>query len=110
MISGISSLFGGDHQATPPPLVKYGLPAALQYEGAVTNNGTVSSFDYNDRGGIRTMDAPQAAQQSPSSAQVIVQVNAMDSKSFMDHSDEIAQAVRAAILNSSSLNDVISEM
>jgi hypothetical protein len=37
-------------------------------------------------------------------------VNAMDSQSFLDHSDDIAMAVKQAILNSSSLNDVISDL
>ena len=113
LVSGIASLFGGGDQPSPPPLVKYALPAALQYEGAVTSNGGVSGYDYNDRGGIRTLDSSQTAagQSSPAaSQQVVIQVNAMDSKSFLDHSDDIARAVRAAILNSSSLNDVISEM
>ena len=32
----------------------------------------------------------------------------MDSQSFLDHSNEIAMAVKQAILNSNSLNDVIS--
>ena len=39
-----------------------------------------------------------------------IQVNAMDSQSFLDHSDDIAMAVKQAILNSSSLNDVISNL
>jgi len=34
----------------------------------------------------------------------------MDSKSFLDHSNEIANAVREAILNSHSLNDVVLEL
>jgi len=34
----------------------------------------------------------------------------MDSKSFLDHSDEIAQAVREAMLGSHSLNDVIADL
>jgi hypothetical protein len=113
LVSGIASLFGGEDQPSHPPAVKYALPAALQYQGAVSSSGAVSSYDYNDRGGIRAIDSSQTpgGQASPAvSQQVVIQVNAMDSKSFMDHSDEIAQAVRAAILNSSSLNDVISEM
>ena len=113
LVSGIASLFGGDDQSTPPPLVKYSLPPALQYEGAVMGNGAVSSYDHNDRSGIRTIGNSQTAAEQASPAanqQVVIQVNAMDSKSFLDHSDDIARAVRAAILNSSSLNDVISEM
>ena len=41
---------------------------------------------------------------------VTVQVQAMDSRSFMDHSDEIARAVREAILNSHALGSVVSEL
>ena len=43
-------------------------------------------------------------------AQITIQVQAMDSRSFLDHRDEIAQAVREAMLNSHSLNDVVSEL
>ena len=110
LISGITNLFGGGGPPTPTPAVKYSPPPALQYQGAVMSGGQISGYDYNDRGGIRTMDSAQTSQAPQSSPQVIVQVNAMDSRSFLDHSDDIARAVRAAILNSSSLNDVISEM
>ena len=44
------------------------------------------------------------------STQITVQVQAMDSQSFLDHSDDIAQAVRQAMLQSSVLNDVIREV
>lgn len=43
-------------------------------------------------------------------AQITVQVQAMDSRSFLDHSEEIAQAVRQAMLNSHGINDVITEL
>ena len=42
-------------------------------------------------------------------AQVTVQVQAMDSRSFLDHRDEIAAAVRQALLESHSLGDVMGE-
>jgi len=42
--------------------------------------------------------------------QVMVQVQAMDSQSFLDHSEEIARAVRQAMLNSHGINDVITEL
>lgn len=41
---------------------------------------------------------------------ILVQVQAMDSQSFLDHSQEIAQAVRQAMLNMHSVNDVISDL
>ena len=39
-----------------------------------------------------------------------VQVNALDSRSFLDHSDEIASALKPALLNSNSVTDVLSEL
>jgi hypothetical protein len=40
-------------------------------------------------------------------AQVTIQVQALDSQSFLDHSDDIAMAVRQAMLETTVLNDVI---
>ncbi|SPE39712.1 conserved hypothetical protein [Candidatus Sulfopaludibacter sp. SbA3] len=37
-------------------------------------------------------------------------VQAMDAQSFMDYSSQIAQAVRGAMLNLNSVNDVVSEL
>ena len=42
--------------------------------------------------------------------QITVQVQAMDSQSFLDHSDDIAQAVRQAMLNMNSINDVVTNL
>jgi len=54
----------------------------------------------------------QTAGQGSSSAgqQITVQVQAIDSQSFLDHSDEIAQAVRQAMLNMNSINDVVTDL
>ena len=52
------------------------------------------------------------AQDQPSPVQmpaVQIQVNAMDSRSFLDHSDDIARAVREAMLRSSQLSDIMAE-
>jgi hypothetical protein len=53
--------------------------------------------------------APAAGQASAPPAQITVQVQAMDSQSFLDHSADIAMAVRQAMLESSVLNDVVRE-
>jgi len=65
--------------------------------------GQVTPVSYGETGQPR-------AQSAGSTAQVTIQVNAMDSQSFLDHSDDIANAVKQAILNSNSLNDVISAL
>jgi hypothetical protein len=57
---------------------------------------------------------PRVAREAPAPAvagpQISIQVNALDSRSFMDHSNEIAAAVRAAMLNMHSVNDVVSDL
>lgn len=101
LISGLVSLFGGGGQSTPAP-TPFALPAPIQYQAGLTGGvgGQIGPVDYGQSGQARP-------QNQASSQQVTIQVNAMDSQSFLDHSDDIANAVKAAILNSSSLNDVI---
>jgi hypothetical protein len=80
------------------PLVRYTLPPSAQSEGSITRSET---------------GAPQSGRPAGTSgngAQVTIQVQAMDSRSFLDHREEIAQAVRAAMLNSHSLNDVVNDL
>jgi hypothetical protein len=56
--------------------------------------------------------SPQATATSPTncSPQITVNVSAMDSQSFMDRSNDIANAVRAAMLNMHPINDVVAEL
>jgi len=42
--------------------------------------------------------------------QIHIHVSALDTQSFLDRSSHIAQAVKTAMLQSNSLNDVIAEM
>ncbi len=98
IISGIIDLFGGGSQATAPVLTPYIPPNPIEVE---TTIGAVSR---------PTGPPPGSSAQTTTTAQIQVNINALDSKSFLDHSDDIAKAVRQAILYSSSLNDVISDM
>jgi hypothetical protein len=95
------SLFGGGGQSTAAP-TPFTLPAPVQYQAGLTGGpgGQIGPVDYGQSGQARP-------QNQNSNQQVTIQVNAMDSQSFLDHSDDIANAVKAAILNSSSLNDVL---
>ena len=104
LIGGILSLFGGGGQILAPPS-PFMLPAPVQSQAGLTGSapGEVAPVSYGETGQPR-------AQSAGGSAQVTIQVNAMDSKSFIDHSDDIANAVKQAILNSNSLNDVISAL
>ncbi len=101
LISGLLSLFGGGGQTEAAP-TPFTLPAPVQYQAGLTGGagGEIGPVSYGQSGQAR----PENQNSSP---QVTIQVNAMDSQSFLDHSDDIANAVKTAILNSSSLNDVI---
>jgi hypothetical protein len=103
ILGGLLSLFGGGGQtvAAPAPFM---LPSPVQSEAGLTASapGQVVPVSYGQTG--------QPRGQSASSPQVTIQVNAIDSQSFLDHSDDIAMAVKQAILNSSSLNDALNEL
>jgi hypothetical protein len=105
IITGLLNLFGGTNTQTAQPLVPFTLPPSVHYAGALQASGNVTPVDYGQNGMARPLGSGGSSQQS-----VQVQVNAIDSKSFLDHSEEIAQAVRQALLNSSNLKDVIADL
>jgi hypothetical protein len=99
LISGIVSLFGGgggDNE--PPPLVPFVAPASVRVNAGVSSSST----------GVFAVDNAQNLPRAVPA--VTVNVSAMDSRSFLDHSHEIAAAVRQAMLESTTLNDVIREV
>ena len=138
LISGLVSLFSGGDSATPPPLVKYALPANIDFQAA-ESGGQVSGLDYDQMGmprnysetalsgGARAdgngqssgVPLDQTGSQSSSGAsvpgmaaapQITVNVQAMDARSFLDRSNDIALAVRDAMLNMNAINDVVNEL
>ena len=132
LVVGLLGLFGGGGTPAPTTLEKYAMPERQYFEGADTGSD-VSGADYDQMGMPRAYRAAPdggSAQTSGSAspggsssgsgvpsglggagaAQITVNVQAMDSQSFLDHSNEIAQAVRAAMLNSSSINDVVNNL
>jgi hypothetical protein len=87
LVSNIASLFGG-HKAEPPALKLFQLPDAIN----------------------QTVHTQSQTASTGSSSAVHVHVQAMDSQSFMNRSNDIARAVKTAMLNSHSLNDVVAEL
>jgi hypothetical protein len=132
LISGLLGLFGGGTSA-PPALEKYAMPSAISFASADTGSG-LSAADFDQMGAPRvynsaadatagsgngiTASGGVARQGSGSSSggtnaaspQITVNVQTMDARSFLDNSDQIAQAVRGAMLNLSSVNDVVNEI
>lgn len=106
ILKGIFDLFGGSKTQAVTPLVPFTLPESVRYAGGVQRSTTgIAPVDYG-QDGVRALGTSSAAQPTT----IHVNVNAMDSKSFMDHSEDIARAVRQAMLQSSSLNDVIADV
>ncbi len=116
IISGFMSLLGGS-QATTAPLVKYTLPGSLNktvvvganaiHQPGVPNGGSGQIQIGEPAKSTASLSIPTGAGQSahPSSAQP-----PMNTQWFLDHSNDIAKAVKEAMLHSSSINDVIAEV
>lgn len=122
LIGGLLGLFGGGAPNTPPP-VRYQMPAPISFTSADTGSG-LTAMDYDQMGLPRLYDSTggnessatgtqsngSAPVSSGATPQVTVNVQAMDAQSFMDNSGQIAAAVRSAMLNMSSLNDVVNDL
>jgi hypothetical protein len=115
LISGLFGLFGGGGEQ-PPPLLKFTMPERIYFQAAETTAG-VRLSDYDQMGMPRAyglmQPAPSTAGPTPASSagpQITVNVQAMDARSFLDRSNEIALAVRQAMLNLNSINDVVSDL
>jgi len=106
ILSGIMSLFGGGGSSSPPPLTPFYLPPTVNFQAANAGGSAGPQLPGADFG---QSGQPRAMTQAPA-PQITVQVQTMDSRSFMDHSSDIAQAVRDAMLNMHSINDVISNL
>jgi hypothetical protein len=99
ILAGLRALFGGSSQPALPELTKYGAPDSLSVSLGLGDGGrSFGAVSYGQGG------APRLA---PS---ITVNVNAIDSQSFSDHSDAIARVVREAMLNSGALTDVVGEI
>src|SRR5262249_34526967 len=103
LITGLISLFGGGGGSAPPAqLATLVMPPRVAVNAGINESNPTQPFgvDYVQGGQPR----PVASSNAP---QITVQVQALDSRSFLDHSTEIAMAVRQAMLESNVLNDVI---
>lgn len=112
LVKGLMGLFGGGG-TTQQPIEKYEMPSPIDFSSAITSTG-MSAADYDLTGTPRAVGPSGAASgggtSSSATPAITVNVQAMDAQSFLDHSDAIAQAVRGAMLNMSSINDVVNEL
>lgn len=103
LVSGIASLFGGGSSA-PAALPIYTPPSPVSINAVVS-----APVPQEAAAATPAASASSASQQAPA-PQITVNVNAMDSQSFMDRSNDIANAVRAAMLNMHPINDVVADL
>jgi hypothetical protein len=108
VITGLFRLLGGSgnegESVLPTP---FALPRSVAVDSGLTADRSINSVSYGQQGAVRTAPAVQQVQQQ---TPVQITVQAIDSRSFLDHRDEIARAVREAMLDSHSLNDVVAEI
>ena len=129
LVTGLVNLFKGGEPEAPPALAKYAMPSSIQFQAAESNS-RMTALDYDQMGLARsypaqgTLQSQQVRQSAPepllaqspqsphtgTTQQITVNVQAMDARSFLDRSNEIALAVRDAMLNLNPINDVVNEL
>lgn len=107
LVTGLLKLFGSSEPEAPPSLTQFQMPSPVAVEAGLTGDGQFTALSYAQGGLARPLS--QGTTQ-PGRSLININVQAMDSRSFLDHSSEIARAVREAMLHSHSLNDVVSEL
>jgi hypothetical protein len=107
ILGGLLGLFGGGDDSGPPPtLTRYQMPEAIDYQGAEVG-GRIANVDYDQAGAPRAFGGDTGAGTLPG---ITVNVQAMDARSFLDRSSDIAAAVKDAMLNLNSINDVVNDL
>ncbi|MBI4893439.1 MAG: hypothetical protein HY821_22650 [Acidobacteria bacterium] len=95
LAGALLSLFGRKESAPQIELPKAVRPASIHYEAGIRGaGGEMVQVDRDAQGQLRS------AEPGPS---VVVKVEAMDSRSFLDRTPEIAEAVKRALLESEGL-------
>jgi hypothetical protein len=108
LVAGVMKLFGSDDPEPLPALEKFQAPSRLSVEAGLTANREYASLRHAQGGSPDAISDGAARQSAAPTVQVNIQ--ALDSRSFLDRQDDIARAVREAMLHSNSLNDVVLEL
>jgi hypothetical protein len=108
LITGIVHLFGGGgKKKAPPPLVEFHLPASQQQTLSISSKG--NSVHQGSVAETTSVGAPGAGIYRDAS-QFHTSGSSPSTQWIQEQSGQIAEAVKNALLNSSSLNDVIGEL
>jgi hypothetical protein len=101
---GIFSLFNRDSEDQPTALTRFAAPPELRSDLAATlgPDGRVSSIRSDAFGLSQSNPAPQAPIQ--------ISIQALDARSILDRSDDIAAALKQAMLSNHEINDNLNEI
>lgn len=101
---GLFSLFSGGGDSQPAPLTKYAFPEDTRTDVAASlrTDGQAS--------GVRS-DSLGLAQSTPvAQAPIQISIQALDARSILDRSDDIAAALKQAMLSNHEINDNLNEI
>ncbi len=104
IFSGLLSLFGGGSKPEPTPVTYYMPPPNVQISDTFRTGSPAVAPQASGTSGAAGGGAGSTG------THITVNVNAMDSQSFMDRSSDIASAVREAMLNLHPINDVVANL
>jgi len=111
IVTGLMKLFGSRDPEPLPELEKFTMPTSVSVEAGLAADRGYSSVRYSQGGQSQLAEpASQANREANQPSTIQVNIQAMDSQSFLDRQDDIARAVREAMLHSSSLNDIVMEL
>ena len=105
LIGGLMGLFGGFSEPEADAFIPFEMPAPLSWNLGIggQQGGMPRLVDYDSEGNGRQGGSAGAPVTQP----ITIQVQTLDSRSFQDHSKEIADAVQRALLESHNLNDTL---
>lgn len=106
IVRGVLGLFRRKDEGTQVPLNIYTPPPPIRLEAGVAENREVAPVFYGQGAFPRATGAHLQSNTQP----VVIQVQAMDSRSFVEHSEEIARAVREALLSNHMIHDAIRDV
>jgi len=114
LIGGLlGSLFGKRDEPQEVQEIPYQPPEPWRFDLGYSGFEDTKALDRDSMGRARLRISPESTepgQRAVNMATVNVHVQAIDSKSFLDHSHAIAQAVEHALLNGSNLQNTLREL
>lgn len=114
LISSVADLFGGGGSSAPSAPTPYMQPLPIHLDAGFNSGGSglfaTDSADGNVARAMTNSGGGSGSAASSQAANITVQVQAMDSQSFLNRSQDIALAVRQAMLETTVLNDVVRQV